>query len=155
MRDVKYIILHCTDTPTGRPTTVEDIDSWHKTRGWMRQDSYRSGFNPTLTSIGYHFVIYVDGSVHTGRQVAEVGAHVSGMNSNSIGISMAGNGKYSPAQWDALKELASNLKQSYPSAKILGHYECPTGQAQGKLCPNFNVQLWVAQEMSPDAINIA
>ena len=142
MRDIKYIITHCTDTPTGRETTVEDIDSWHIDRGFKRDDTYRLPFNPHLKAIGYHFVIYIDGSVHTGRQVGEVGAHVQGMNSNSIGISLVGSGTYTQAQWDALKELITNLKITYPTAKIMGHCDCPTGIAQGKKCPMFDVASW-------------
>lgn len=124
-------------------TTVEDIDSWHVDRGFKRSDTYRLPFNPQLKACGYHFVIYVDGSVHTGRQVCEVGAHVAGMNSNSIGISLVGSGTYNKEQWAALKELVDNLKRTYPKAKVLGHCDCPTGIAQGKTCPNFSVATWL------------
>lgn len=142
MREIKQIVIHCTDTPTGRATTVEDIDSWHVQRGFKRDDTYRLPFNPQLKAIGYHFVIYLDGSVHTGRQVAEVGAHVQGMNSTSIGVSMVGSGTYNQDQWTALKELMANLKRTYPAAKVMGHCDCPTGIAQGKKCPNFDVAAW-------------
>lgn len=142
MREITSLIVHCTDTPTGRLTTVEDIDSWHIDRGFKRSDTYRLPFNPQLKAIGYHFVIYVDGSVHTGRQVCEIGAHVSGMNSNSIGISLVGSGTYNQDQLDALKELVSNLKRTYPKAKVIGHRDCPSGIAQGKDCPKFDVASW-------------
>lgn len=154
MRQINKIIIHCTDTPTGRKTTVEDIDSWHKERGFKRDDTYRSAFNSNLSSIGYHFVIYTDGTVHTGRQVAEVGAHASGMNSDSIGISLAGCGVFNQLQWDALKGLVSELLLTYPNSKVMGHYEVPSAVVQGKKCPSFNVAVWQAQGMTPDEANV-
>lgn len=50
MRKIKEIIIHCSATKEGRNFTVADIDRWHRERG--------------LRCIGYHFVIYRDGSIH-------------------------------------------------------------------------------------------
>ena len=50
MRKISEIIVHCAATPEGKHFTVADIDAWHKKRGFK--------------CIGYHFVIYLDGSVH-------------------------------------------------------------------------------------------
>ena len=71
-RTITDIVIHESDTPTGRVVTVKDIDSWHRERGWHRNESDRLRFNPGLTSIGYHYVIYLDGSVHTGRDENEI-----------------------------------------------------------------------------------
>ena len=83
MRKISEIIVHCAATPEGKAFTVADIDAWHKKRGFR--------------CIGYHFVIYLDGSVHKGRAIEEVGAHCLGHNANSIGICYIGgcatNGK--------------------------------------------------------------
>lgn len=62
MRKIKEIIIHCSATKEGRDYTVADIDRWHRDRGFF--------------CIGYHFVIYRDGSIHVGRSVEEVGAHL-------------------------------------------------------------------------------
>ena len=72
MRKINSIILHCTATPEGKDYTVEDITRWHKERGFR--------------TIGYHYVIYRDGSVHKGRKNSEIGAHCTGKNANSIGV---------------------------------------------------------------------
>lgn len=64
MRTINEIIVHCTATPDGKDYTVEDITRWHKDRGFK--------------TIGYHYVVYRDGSVHEGRPLAEVGAHWQG-----------------------------------------------------------------------------
>ena len=45
MRKIDKIIVHCTATPEGRHTTVEDVRRWHLDRGW--------------SDIGYHFLIYL------------------------------------------------------------------------------------------------
>ena len=83
MRKISEIIVHCAATPEGKAFTVADIDAWHRKRGFR--------------CIGYHFVIYLDGSVHEGRAIEEVGAHCLGHNANSIGICYIGgcatNGK--------------------------------------------------------------
>ena len=34
MRLINKIIVHCTATPENREVTIEEIDSWHKQRGW-------------------------------------------------------------------------------------------------------------------------
>jgi hypothetical protein len=142
MREIKTLIIHCSDTPIGRETTVKDIDQWHRERGWRRQDSYRCGFNPDLFAIGYHFVIYLDGSVHTGRHINEVGAHCSGLNSNSLGICLIGSGKYNDEQWAALADMVGRLEFTYPGVNILGHNQTPSGISQGKTCPMFDVSGW-------------
>ncbi|MDE6256057.1 MAG: N-acetylmuramoyl-L-alanine amidase, partial [Muribaculaceae bacterium] len=72
MRKIDKIILHCSATPEGREVTVNDIRSWHIQRGFR--------------TIGYHYVVYLDGSVHAGRPVEEIGAHCLGQNKNSIGV---------------------------------------------------------------------
>lgn len=155
MREITHIIIHESDTPTGRTTTVEDIDSWHVERGFQRTEAARLAFNPTLHAIGYHWVIYIDGSVHSGRNISEVGAHCSGWNSKSVGICLAGKGVYNQLQWDALESLVKLLRITYEGTVIKGHYETSSGSSQGKTCPDFNVQEWVANSFVPQPQNIA
>lgn len=130
MRKITKIILHCSATPEGRDYTVADIDRWHKQRGWQ--------------GIGYHYVVYRDGSVHPGRPVEQIGAHTSGHNANSIGVcyigGVAADGKTpkdtrTPAQRAALRDLVELLRAEYPNATIHGHREFAN-----KACPSFNVK---------------
>lgn len=130
MREINRIILHCSATPEGKDFTVADIDRWHKARGWQ--------------GIGYHYVVYRDGSVHNGRDIAVAGAHTSGYNKNSIGVcyigGVAADGKTpkdtrTAAQRAALRELVDKLKMQYPKATIHGHYEFAN-----KACPSFKIQ---------------
>ena len=76
MRKITEIIIHCSATTEGKDFTVEDIDRWHRQRG----------FN----GIGYHFVIYRDGSIHAGRSKRQIGAHCKGHNTISLGICYIG-----------------------------------------------------------------
>lgn len=133
MRKIDKIIIHCAATPEGKDFTVEQIRSWHvKGRGWR--------------DIGYHYVIYRDGSVHNGRPVEQAGAHTAGHNANSIGICYVGgisnDGKKTPkdtrtpAQKVALVRLIKKLKDMYGgSITIHGHNEFAR-----KACPSFKVK---------------
>lgn len=132
MRPINKIILHCAATPEGKDFTVQQIDQWHRQRG----------FN----GIGYHFVIYRDGSVHTGRDINKVGAHCTGQNTGSIGICYIGgcaaDGKTpkdtrTEAQKKALRELVEKLCQQYGISRnnVYGHNEFAA-----KACPSFDVK---------------
>lgn len=130
MRTINEIIVHCSATPEGRNVTVKDIDTWHKQRGFR--------------CIGYHYVIYLDGSVHVGRPESQVGAHCLGHNSHSIGVCYIGgvakDGKTpkdtrTDAQKESLIKLIKELKVKYPKATVHGHREYAN-----KACPSFDVQ---------------
>jgi len=129
MRKIDKIIIHCSATKEGQHFTVEDIDQWHRARGFAK--------------IGYHHVIYLDGSVHKGRDESLLGAHCLGHNATSIGICYIGGldaeGKpkdtRTEAQSQALKKLVGELRVRYPKATIHGHNEFAA-----KACPCFNVK---------------
>ena len=128
MRTINEIIVHCSSTPEGKDFTIDDIDRWHRQRGF--------------TKIGYHYVIYRDGTIHVGRNESEVGAHCLGHNQNSIGICYIGglssDGKTpkdtrTDAQKKALTTLLQALKKKYLSASIHGHRDFAK-----KACPSFD-----------------
>lgn len=129
MRAINEIIIHCSATPEGREITVADIDRWHRQRG----------FN----SIGYHFVIYLDGSVHKGRPIEKIGAHCLSHNNHSIGVCYIGGlakdaktpkDTRTVAQKTALVKLVADLRASFPNASVHGHCEYAA-----KACPCFDV----------------
>ena len=128
MRKIDKIIVHCSATPEGRNYTVKQIDSWHRNRG----------FN----GIGYHYVIYLDGSIHVGRPLAKAGAHCKGYNAHSIGVCYIGgvatDGKTpkdtrTDAQKASLVKLITELRQQFPNASVHGHCEFAN-----KACPCFD-----------------
>lgn len=128
---MKKIVIHCSDTPNGRPDTAEDIHRWHTTpkpkgNGW--------------DGIGYHHVIEVGGAVRAGRPHYWMGSHVAGHNEDSLGICMIGRDRFDADQWRALEGLVIALHYRYPQAEIVGH--CDLDDA--KTCPNFDAKSWWA-----------
>ena len=130
MRNINKIIIHCSATPEGKNFTVKQIDACHRQRG----------FN----GIGYHFVIYLDGSVHVGRALAKAGAHCKGHNAHSIGVcyigGVASDGKTpkdtrTDAQKASLVKLITELRQQFPNASVHGHREFAN-----KACPCFDAR---------------
>ncbi len=127
-RSIKEIIVHCTASYEGKDMTVEQIRRMHiKERGW--------------SDIGYHYVVYRDGTVHIGRDVNISGAHCT--NLHSIGVvyvgGLASNGKpkdtRTQAQKDGLLKLLRDLKRMYPKSTIHGHREFAK-----KDCPCFDAK---------------
>lgn len=131
MRTITEIIIHCTATRPGQPCTIETIRRYHRSLGW--------------SDIGYHYVIYPDGSIHTGRLVELPGAHTTGRNAHSVGIAYVGGLDSSghpadtrtPNQRAALLQLVRDLMEEFPITSIHGHNEYAN-----KACPCFDVQQW-------------
>jgi N-acetylmuramoyl-L-alanine amidase len=139
-----YIVVHCTATGD-KDVSVDDIRKMHKAQGW--------------SDIGYHWVIYRDGTIRQGRKPEDsVGSHVKGFNNKSLGISLVGGKEVSPGKWKAnfteaqmksLAELLAITQRKYPNAKILGHRDLsPDKDHDGviephefiKECPCFNAR---------------
>ena len=131
MRTITEIIIHCTATRPNAICTVGSIRRYHHSLGWR--------------DIGYHYVIYPDGSVHAGRPVEQPGAHTEGHNAHSIGIAYVGgldaDGRpadtRTPLQRLALLQLVQDLMEEHNITSIHGHNEYAA-----KACPCFDVQQW-------------
>lgn len=149
MRAIRAIVIHCSATPDGDDRfTIEDIDRWHREKGWRK--------------VGYHRVIHIDGSVHVGRKLKEIGAHVAGQNSHTVGVCMIGTRRFTLAQWGALANLVSELRMLYPNAWLRGHRDySPDLDGDGiieawefmKECPGFDVQEWILGAMQPPILH--
>lgn len=130
-RPINEVIVHCTATREGQHFTVDQIRQWHLKNGWK--------------DIGYHWVVYLDGSIHPGRPESLVGSHVAGRNTGTIGVvyvgGVAADGKTpkdtrTPAQKAALLQLVKDRIQKYPTIKkVTGH-----NQYAAKACPSFDVR---------------
>jgi hypothetical protein len=192
-RTVDLIVIHCSATPSGKPLQrgvpgqrgyldcAQIIDAWHAERGFARQIASRDAFNPTLGSIGYHFVIDLDGKVYTGRSIDEVGAHAAGHNAHSIGICMVGGleplAQYTPAQWKALQSVVlwQSFQHNIPLAPplrngnvvwrgVCGHRDLSPDLNHDstinpsewlKTCPGFDVAEWLSYNLHPQDKNIS
>ncbi|MDQ7003243.1 MAG: N-acetylmuramoyl-L-alanine amidase [Ghiorsea sp.] len=138
MSKITQIILHCSDTPNGRPNTAEDIRLWHTGK---KEDGHRG-----WKHAGYHKVIETDGQVKdlvpldddAFIQPWEVANGAFGHNQYAIHICLIGRDAFSRAQWDALHKLNAELSFIHPDATLHGHNEF-----SDKACPGFDVSHWM------------
>ena len=124
--DIEFLIIHCSDTPDNKNIGASYIHKMHLNFG--------------CHGIGYHKVIKRDGLVENGRPEFWIGAHVKGLNNNSLGVCLIGKKKFTAKQFDSLKKVLKSWKTIYPNAKICGHCEAVK---TNKTCPNFDVQEWL------------
>lgn len=144
MSQIQNIIIHCSDSLHG---CAREIRRWHMEKGWR--------------DIGYHYVIgngqpiktmrleILDGMIECGRYLdedltingEEQGAHALGYNSSSLGICLIGRNQFTSLQMIRLFKLCEELIQLYDlkTSGVLGHYETASGHAQGKTCPNLDM----------------
>lgn len=125
MREIHYIIVHCTDSPDNMDIGVKEIDEWHKLRGWRE--------------IGYHSVVRRDGLAEVGqRHEEEEGAHAHGLNAHSLGIVWVGRHDCNEKQHNTLVQEIVEWMIIYKIhiANVLGHCEIPN---VSKTCPNINM----------------
>ena len=124
-KSTKSIVIH--HSASGTNIGAQDINRWHLNNGW--------------SGIGYHYVIYADGQIWTGRPEDTVGAHAyysakQEANSNGIGVCLIGNfetGKPTQAQLDSLVWLIQDIRTRYRGIAVQGHKDVmPTA------CPGRN-----------------
>lgn len=140
------IVFHCSATkPDQDHVDRKVIEEWHLAKGWA--------------AIGYHFVITRAGTLQLGRPLEDIGAHVQGFNSTSVGICMVGGldehgaglvddvDGYTADQWVTAWVLVKYLRKVWPDARICGHRDLsPDADHDGKIeqsewlktCPGFD-----------------
>ena len=131
MRDIEYIVIHCSATMPSMDVPIERVKKWHLQRGW--------------SDIGYHYYITRDGEIHKGRRLSTIGAHVRGYNSKSIGICYEGGIDESGepednrtiAQKKSLLKVVEILKFVFSDAIAQGHRDFPNVK---KACPSFDAK---------------
>jgi N-acetylmuramoyl-L-alanine amidase len=133
MRDIKYIVLHCTATP--KNTTVQSIlNYWKLKLKW--------------NSPGYHHLIKADGEIVDIHPIEKPSNGVQGYNQNSIHISYIGGvddkgralDNRTPQQIASQILLLKKYKAMFPKAEIKGHRDFPNVK---KWCPSFDVKTWL------------
>lgn len=133
IRRISKIIVHCSATPPSHDIGREEIDEWHRARGF--------------DGIGYHNIGRRNGAVEFGRSPDVPGAHVRGHNADSIGICLVGGVdedgnpqvNFTEEQYTALRGIIAFYKESWPDAELIGHGDIP---GTSKACPCFDVKLW-------------
>jgi len=123
--NIKYLVVHCSDTPDTDDLKASDIHKMHLSFGW--------------NGIGYHKIICKNGEIENGRPECWVGAHVYGFNEVSLGVCLIGKNNFNSLQLNSLFHLLSSWKKKYSSAEVVGHNNFPNTK---KTCPNFDVKRW-------------
>lgn len=141
MRDIKYIVLHC--TAGNQKQTIPDIKKFWKSLGWTKN--------------GYHYIITPDGIINLITPLEQTSNGVAGFNSKSIHVCYIGGidktGKpidnRTTFQKASLLDLVKELKSKFPKATILGHRDfSPDTNKNGKIetweyikyCPCFDAK---------------
>ena len=125
MREIKYIVLHCTATDQDAKTE-NIVKYWKNNLGWK---------NP-----GYHRLIEPDGTIQDLHPIDKVSNGVKGYNSNALNISYIGvkdGDDRTPEQIKSMEKLVISYARRFPEASILGHKDFPKVT---KRCPNFEVE---------------
>ena len=118
MRTITLIIIHCSAVRPDQTSSVAQIDSWHRERGFH-------------LGIGYHYVIRRNGVIEPGRPEYMIGAHCKNHNAHSIGVCYEGGldirgqpaDTRTPEQKAAMRQLLEDLHRRYPRAVIVGHHD--------------------------------
>lgn len=149
MAELKFLVLHCTATPEGRPVTSAEIRRWHTDpvsrggRGWKQ--------------VGYTDMIHLDGRVERLVQNNEdanvdpweITNGAKGYNSTSRHVVYVGgvarDGKTprdtrTLGQLKAMEAYVKDFHHRFPAVKIIGHNELAA-----KACPSFGVKKWLKQ----------
>jgi len=135
MRNVKYIVVHCTATQP--EATIESIRRyWREVKGWKDVP-------------GYHYIIKPDGEIVKLLDESKNSYGVYAHNSECISISYIGGidrtGKpkdtRTKLQERAMFNKIVELLERYPKAKAVGHRDFAGVK---KACPSFDVKTWLA-----------
>jgi hypothetical protein len=130
MREIKEVIIHCSDTDGGNAAAIRRFHMAPppQGRGW--------------SDIGYHYVIDQDGTIESGRKEDVVGAHCEGHNAHSLGICLIGKESFNALQFNALGKLLKSILDHHglTEANINCHNFYDTAIVQGKTCPNIPIE---------------
>lgn len=134
------IVIHCAATKPSMDIGRNEIDAWHRHRGFL--------------GIGYHWVIRRNGELEVGRDEEIAGAHARGFNHNSVSIALVGGvtegdvsvaeDNFTDEQWISLEQLVKGLMHKYPDADVVGHTDL---KGVTKKCPSFDVKSWLKKQL--------
>lgn len=148
MSQLKYYIIHCSDTPAGAHFDGDDIRRWHTSpkpegRGWSR-----SGYNKIFLLDGSEEMLipFDDDGIVEWNEVAN-GA--KGFNGEAIHVCYIGGRDIdtrTEAQKEAMRCDIENTLAMFPDILIGGHYNF----SNYKTCPNFNVEAFCQEIGIPE-----
>ena len=144
MRQIKYIVIHCT-AGRAQQKTSDIIAYWRLKLGWK--------------SFGYHWIVGEDGTKERLTEDYAPTNGVKGFNANSIHLCYKGGWDGTDTRTDAQKrsllELVQHYIKVYPNAKVVGHRDLsPDLNGDGKITSNEWVKLCPCFDASKEYANI-
>lgn len=132
LEKIDLVVIHCTDSPDTADFHFEDINNWHKERGFPPYIDPKTDLH---VYCGYHLIVNRQGIVEMGRPDHIIGCHARGFNKRSIGIVWVGRDRMRATQADSLIRATAHICQKYDLTveNIKGHHELNPQ----KTCPNF------------------
>ena len=135
-----YLVIHCSDSDFG---DVDLIKKWHIDGNGWKDIGYNAVILNGKPKKSTEYYKEKDGMIEIGRglnlndtiEPFEVGAHVKGFNSRSLGICLIGKKFFSEKQFETLLDLCRTFLKINPAIKIVGHYELDNK----KTCPNIDM----------------
>ena len=130
MRDIRYIVLHC--TATSLDAKVDSI-----LRYWKERLKWKS--------VGYHYIIDKNGVITQLAKHKEITNGVRGYNSVSLHISTIGGKDIddrTKEQKEAQRVLIKALHNKYPKSIIQGHRDF---KGVSKSCPRYDAKEFVEE----------
>ena len=140
MSKLKFLIIHCTDTPEGRPISSADIRQWHIVEnGWSK--------------VGYADMIHLDGVLENltpfnqddtvdNFEITNGARGYNGVARHVVYVGGRRGGKpfdtRTNEQWDSLEAYVRYTVLRHPNILIGGH-----NQFSSKDCPSFDVPYWL------------
>ena len=125
---LRSIVVH--HSASARSTTADQIDRWHRDRGFMR--------------IGYHFVIEEDGTLRYGRPIDMVPAAQGGANTGTIAVCITGDNTRGDRQWNdhqrwTFRRLVEDIRRLLGRPlPVVGHRDAAHPD-HPTLCPGVDV----------------
>ena len=141
MKELNYLIIHCTATPEGREVTSDDIRKWHLSkppqgRGWKQ--------------VGYSDLIHLDGVIENlvkydennwveSGEITNGATNYNGVSRHIVyagGCDKQGKPKdtLTQKQYESLANYIKIFLYNHPNCKVIGH-----NQVAAKACPSFKV----------------
>lgn len=126
MRNIKYIVVHCTGTPIN--TSIRSIKNYWKNKLKWKEP-------------GYHYIIKSNGEIINLQPISKPSNGVKGYNAHAIHISyIGGEGGIDTRTQDQKKAIEYLITQFiilWPDVEVLGHKDFP---GVTKTCPNYDVK---------------
>lgn len=144
MRDIKYIVVHCT-AGQAQQTTESIKDYWARVLGWK--------------SYGYHYLISAAGTIENLTAIEKPTNGVKGHNHHAIHVCYKGGWNGTDTRTDAQKQsllkILKDLRKLFPKAQIVGHRDLsPDLNNDGKITSNEWVKICPCFDAPKEYANI-